>query len=498
MSRLAASRDEILPVVSALAAEIRDALGDVDPDAESSTIAETFTAGSLEAMSAYARAQELNYKGRQQEALELYKQAVELDPGLGRAHAGMGAAYHALGLHDEAEASYREALKHLDRMTEREKYRTLGGYYLGVARNFEKAIENYETLVELYPADNTGHGMLALASLHVRDLDRAVSEGRKSTEIYPNNMIARVNYAMYCMYAGRFDSAIEEAHRALESGNDEYALLTLALASYGTGDMDASREAYRRLEETSGFGASVAAMGKADLEMSRGRPRAALAILEPAVERDARDGRVGNQAQKLVAMAEASLAMGQEGVAAQHARAAIALSQNESVLYPAARALLHTGRDEEAQEIATRLENQLQSQTRAYAGLLSGELAQHEGRLPEAIEAFRGSLQRNDTWFGRYLLGRAYLDAAHHVEALAELELCLKRRGETSDVFFSDSPTVRYFPPVHYWLARAQEEVGARDAARGHYERYLAQRTDAEALDPLAEDAARRLPALVP
>ena len=135
------------------------------------------------------------------------------------------------------------------------------------------------------------------------------------------------------------------------------------------------------------------------------------------------------------------------------------------MLYPAARVLLHAGQYDEVEAIASALENQLQSQTRAYAGLLRGERAQLEGRLPDAIDDFRESLQRNDTWFGRYLLGRAYLEAGHHAEALAELELCFKRRGETSDVFIADTPTVRYFPPLHYWLARSREEVGARAAA---------------------------------
>jgi len=49
-------------------------------------------------------------------------------------------------------------LKYLDRMTERERYRTLGTYYHQVARNYESAIENYETLVERFPADDGGHG----------------------------------------------------------------------------------------------------------------------------------------------------------------------------------------------------------------------------------------------------------------------------------------------------------------------------------------------------
>jgi tetratricopeptide (TPR) repeat protein len=279
---------------------------------------------------------------------------------------------------------------------------------------------------------------------------------------------------------------------------DEYALLTLALARVGQGDLEGARDAYRRLETTGDFGASVAALGRADLAMYLGRHGEAVAILEEGIERDRKDGRDGNLSQKLVALAESRLAVGEEEQAAREAGNAIASSSHEGVLYPAARVLLRVGRQEEVDEVAARLENELQSQTRAYAGLLRGEAAQRAGRLPDAIDAYRESLQRNDTWFGRYLLGRAYLEAGHPAEALAELELCFKRRGETSDVFITDSPTVRYFPPVHYWLARAREEVGALDMARQGYRSFLDLREDADVVDPLVEDASRRLGSLTP
>ena len=79
--------------------------------------------------------------GRYEEALEAYREAVEYDPEFGRAYAGMGVVYGNLRQEEKAEESYQQALERLDRMSERERYRTLGGYYLLVSHNFEKAIE---------------------------------------------------------------------------------------------------------------------------------------------------------------------------------------------------------------------------------------------------------------------------------------------------------------------------------------------------------------------
>ena len=75
---------------------------------------------------------------------------------------------------------------------------------------------------------------------------------------------------------------------------------------------------------------------------------------------------------------------------------------------------------------------------------------------------------------------------------MAEFELALKRRGEATDAFFSDRPTLRNLPPLYYWLARAQEALGAADA-RKNYQQYVTLRADAEPIDPLVTDARARL-----
>jgi len=165
------------------------------------------------------------------------------------------------------------------------------------------------------------------------------------------------------------------------------------------------------------------------------------------------------------------------------------------VLFPAARVLLDLGREDDAQRIANRLDRMLQEQTTAYARIISAEIAVRHERYGDAIEMFRDSIKHRDTWMARFLLGRVYAEADHFAEAMAELELCVNRRGEAADVFFYDTPTLRYLPPVYYWLARAQLAMGAKDAA-ANYEKFLALRADAVPPDPLAADAKRRLATL--
>ena len=90
-------------------------------------------------------------------------------------------------------------------MTEREKYRSRGVLLSSASpATTKKAIKNYQTLVSLYPADNTGYANLALA-LYLRPQSPAWRSkwAGKAIDIYPRDILQRTNYATYSMYGGR-------------------------------------------------------------------------------------------------------------------------------------------------------------------------------------------------------------------------------------------------------------------------------------------------------
>ena len=91
----------------------------------------------------------------------------------------------------------------MSRMTDREKYRTLGTYNLAIAGNYEQAIANYTTLLNLYPSDNVGLNNLAFAYFSVLNFPKALEIGKRAVDLYPGNMVIGNNYALYAMYAER-------------------------------------------------------------------------------------------------------------------------------------------------------------------------------------------------------------------------------------------------------------------------------------------------------
>jgi tetratricopeptide (TPR) repeat protein len=487
----ASSKADVLKALGPIAATIRAVLGDTTPESEKLAAAETVTASSLDALRAYERGQDLSRGNKLESALDAYKQAVSLDPMMGRAYAGMAVVYDDLKDDEKSKAAYQEALKRVDRMTEREKYRTLGTYYLLVARNYGKAIENYEELLKRYPADSAAHGNLGMAYMLTGNPERAVSEAREVLKIYPNNLKQRRNLALYLMYSSDFKGAIEEGTRTIaEAPGYAIGYLPVALSTIATGDIDGAAKVYDRLEASGATGARLARLARADLAMYRGRYGEARRFVADAVEAGGKAS--PDLAELQVLDAEIAIALGQKSTAVEAALKATAASTHESVLFPAALVLIEAGRDADAKRVAAILERALQVQTGAYARIVTAQIAARERRHAEAIEALRDSIKRHDTWFARYLLGRVYVDAEHFPEAMAEFELALKRRGEATDAFFSDVPTIRYLPPLYYWLGRAQEAMGVAEA-RKNYEKYAALRADANPADPLVADVRARL-----
>jgi serine/threonine protein kinase/tetratricopeptide (TPR) repeat protein len=485
-----ANRDAMLAAVGRLTAPIRKALGDSTNESAQLVAATTFTAASLDAAHEYSLGQQLKEKDPQN-AVAHYRNALNFDPNLGMAYLGMAAASVNLKKTDDAARYYKAALGLLDHMSEREKQRTLAAYYASFVHDYDQAIEAYKRLVTLYPADAIAYNNLSIAYVFKLDFANAVTAIRRAIELSPKNVRFHLNYVIYSVYAGDFATVITEAKRMIQDDPKyPYVHLPLALSTLARGDARGARDIYAQLETLS---PSTAKIGEADLEMYLGRYKAAVAVLEDGIAADARGNNTGELALKYVAKAEAHLALGQKAQALQAARKAAEASSDESVEFPAARALIAAGDEAAAERIAGALDKTLQTQSRSYAQLILAEIALKRGRYAEAIDGARAAQKQHDSWISHFLLGRAYLEAQHFAEALSNFDICLKRQGEAADLMFADSATLRYLPPVYFYAAQAQMGVGVKSAATENFKKFIALRADADSPDPLAATAQRAL-----
>ena len=411
---------------------------------------------------------------------------------MGRAYGGVAVQLANRGEREEAEKYFQLALARIDRMTERERYRTRGSYFLAV-RNNARAIDEFTALVRDFPADTAGQANLALAYFYAGDSRRALEEAQRSVDLSPRNVLQRSNLALYAMYAGEFDRAEAEARKVLEMNAAYFrAFITLGLCDLARGRFQSAAENYKRAAAASAQGASFAATGLADIALYQGRPGDALPLLARGIDGDAVNGNVAGAAVKSVMVAQSHLMRGQRAEAVAAADRATAGNRQSSVLFPAGVVYLEANQPQKAVRIAKELAAHVEAEPQAYAKILEalGEAGVRRLRLLEEARGLK------DTWLGRFEMGRAYLAAGEFAAANGEFERCLKRRGEATAVFLDEVPSFRYFPPVHYYMARAQEGLKS-PAAADSYRLFLAIRQGGEP-DLLVADARARLGGITP
>jgi tetratricopeptide (TPR) repeat protein len=487
----AADKSEVLKKIGALASRLRTALGDRTPEAVQIVAAETFTAASLEAAHSYAIAQELQLKGKWAEAIGAYLQCVQQDPNMGRAYAGIAAMHANLGHRAEAERYYKIALQHVDRMTDREKYRTQGGYYLAI-RDPKRAAEQLNELVRLFPSDMAGYANLALSLFYSRNMKGALEMGQRAVSITPKSINQRVNVALYAMYAGDFETAEREARTAMTANPSfEAAYTPIAVAQLARGQTDRAIETYRNLAQLSAIGASTAAVGLADVAAYEGRLTDAAAALEAGLTADMADKNLDGAAAKLVRLAEIEIATGKSAAAAATIERAGSLSKDDGVLFTAAGVYLQLGQETKVRSLASAFAARLEPDPQALAKLLEGKIQMQRGKAREAVRLYEDAQKNADLWLNHFYMGQALLNLGMFAQAGNEFQICLNRRGEAAALFLDDLPTYHLLPPVYYYLGRAQEGLG-NPGFRETYQTFLTIRARSQ-YDTLFTDATQRL-----
>jgi tetratricopeptide (TPR) repeat protein len=306
------SRADVLGGINTLAADMRKALGDKSLSVDELASGETVTATSLEALKEYVTAQDLARASRDEEAIEYYAKAVELDPNFARAYSGWGLSAFKIGRRSEAEEQWKKALSLLDRMTERERYRTQGLYYAAVSVNYDLAIENYEKLVEKFPADSAGYNNLSVLYFLTSQFDKAVGESARLIEIYSERTLYLSNHALNAMWAGDMETAVEAAEAVIERDATAFKpYMVLAMAALDAGNTAAALESYEMMSSTGPRGESLAASEIADVYMFEQRYADAIAVLEAAIASNRASENERGIGTKSVALAQAFHALGE-------------------------------------------------------------------------------------------------------------------------------------------------------------------------------------------
>jgi len=482
------NKDQVLGVATKLATAVREALGDDTSDSAQRFAMETLSATSLEAVHDYAVAMEAVSNSRFDEARRGFLKAVERDPKFGLAWAALGMTSRNLDKQQDAEKYVKEAVRHLDGMTERERYRTRGNFYM-VTGDYSQCVKEYSDLIARYAEDVAAHNNLALCSTYLRNMPRAVDEMRRVVGIMPRRALYRINLALYAAYGGDFQMAEQEARRAHEQS--PWGLQPLAFAQIGQGQVSQAIETYQQMGEVADLGPSYSSSGLGDIALYEGRLSDAARILEQGAAADLMTKNSERAANKFAALAYAQVLRRKEGAAIAAADKALADSNAVKIRFLAARVFVEAGAMGKARTLAVGLASELQGEPQAYAKIVDGEAALKNGDARQAITILAEANTLLDTWMGHFDLGRAYLEAGSFTQADSEFDRCIRRRGETLSLFLDEEPTYSFFPPVFYYQGRAREELNNAGFAES-YRMYLKIRGKSTE-DPLAQEVRQRV-----
>jgi tetratricopeptide (TPR) repeat protein/tRNA A-37 threonylcarbamoyl transferase component Bud32 len=149
----AESDKELLRAIDKLAKELRSKIGESLKSVQSTRAFEQVTTPSLDALKKYVQGSlALSLDGDFAKGRPLLEQAIALDTGFAMAYRKLASEYSNRLQPDRAMEYIQKAYDHRARLTDVERYYMLGGYYdFGPHQDVAKAIESYESALELQP-----------------------------------------------------------------------------------------------------------------------------------------------------------------------------------------------------------------------------------------------------------------------------------------------------------------------------------------------------------
>jgi tetratricopeptide (TPR) repeat protein len=197
------------------------------------------TTASPEAYKHYSLGRTYHLNGDYQRGIESMLKAVEIDPEFAMAYRSMASAYANLGFGPARNNARQKAFELRDRVSDRERFLIEGDYYWTSEKTFDKAIEAFSELLELYPNDPIALTNLGGVYYGLEEWDRCLEQHKIHFQDKPVNYIVYWNLIEVYMVKGMYDIARQVMMGALNNYpdlSDLYNQSALIYASQGEYD----------------------------------------------------------------------------------------------------------------------------------------------------------------------------------------------------------------------------------------------------------------------
>jgi len=183
---------------------------DIDEDIEK------ITTSSPEALKLYIEGRKLHLTGEFSKSIEIMEKAVAVDPEFAMAYRSMAMSYGNVGFVPQRRKYLQKALELSDSLSARERFSIQGAYYSDWEKTYDKAIDAYEKILELYPDDGTGHNNLAILYSNVGEKQKAIEHYETNRKNDYLSIIGYGSLASVYRQADSYDKAREVLGEAIQ------------------------------------------------------------------------------------------------------------------------------------------------------------------------------------------------------------------------------------------------------------------------------------------
>jgi adenylate cyclase len=214
--------DDIFAIQDDIAKSIVESLLESFTETQQSAI-KTTSSSNVSAYEYYLRGRQFFKRFRKMDieyAIQMFRQAIELDPGFSLAWAGLADCHSFLIMYADPQASYRqESTKASKRALElspdlAEAHASRGLAYL-VCEDFDFAEVEFNKAIELNPNVFEAYYYYARSQFHQGHIERAAELFKKASEIDPADYQSRCLRVQILRGQGRIQEAVSEANEAI-------------------------------------------------------------------------------------------------------------------------------------------------------------------------------------------------------------------------------------------------------------------------------------------
>ncbi len=484
----AATKEAVLPAVGKAASSLRGKLGESLASIQKfDTPVTEATTSSLEALKAYAAADEMRNSGGEAESIALFKRAVELDPNFAMAYARLSAIYFNVGEEDQAVASAQKAFDLRERVSEKERFYVADHFYT-TNGDVEKDKENLEAAIKAYPNDSSAFGNLALVyNLYFGDFEKSIPLAQECARLDPHAPFGFFHAAVGYMALNRFEESRTTIQRAVDAKADNLfvhdLLYQLAFLNHDSAAMQ------QQLQWAQGKPSEYLLLNEeSNVAAGQGEMQKGTEFIQRSVQVTDRLGFKETSADTKANWALLQAEVGNAAQAREMAQASMASSSGRSNLGPVALALAMTGDVSRSQSIADDLGRRFPNDTILQQVTLPAVRAQiamnrkdPEKAITELQTATPYELGISQGLFPAYMRGLAYMQAKRGAEAAAEFQKLVDHRGI--------APLAPEHSLAKLGLGRAYVLTGDMTKAKAAYQDFFALWKDADPETPLLKEA---------